>query len=61
MHKETFKQKVLKSIGNLPQDASLEDVILKIYIIHNDENQLSQGENDNYGEYEDLIRNFAIN
>jgi hypothetical protein len=56
MSKKTFKQKVLKSIEKLPEDASLEEIMLALYIIKNDEYGISLRKFDKSDEHEILLK-----
>jgi hypothetical protein len=56
MSKKTFKQKVLKSIDKLPEDASLEEIMLAVYIIKNDEIGISLRKFDKSDEHEILLK-----
>lgn len=50
MHKASLKQVILKSIEKLPQDASLEDIILNIYLVHNE----GKSDQQNIGTHDDI-------
>ncbi|WP_340106128.1 hypothetical protein [Rhodohalobacter sp. 8-1] len=44
MHDTTLKQKVIDSIEKLPEDASLDEIMERIYFIHKIEVGLKQSE-----------------
>lgn len=52
----TLKQKVLKSIEKLPKDASLDDIMERIYFIHKVEVGLKQSEQGNVVSHEELLK-----
>ena len=52
----TLKQKVLKSIEKLPQDASLDDIMERIYFIHKVEVGLKQSEQGDVVTHEELLK-----
>ncbi|MGM0505846.1 MAG: hypothetical protein ACQER4_01515 [Bacteroidota bacterium] len=52
----TLKQKVIDSIERLPQDASLEDIIERIYFIHKVELGLKQSEQGDVITHEELLK-----
>lgn len=52
----TLKQKVLESIEKLPQDASLDDIIERIYFIHKIEIGLKQTDQGDVISHEELLK-----
>lgn len=56
MAEATLKQKVLDSIEKLPQNASLDDIIERIYFIHKIEVGLKQSRQDDVLEHEEVLR-----
>ena len=56
MTEPTLKQKVLNSIEKLPQNASLDDIIERIYFIHKIEVGLKQVEQGDVVKHEDVIK-----
>lgn len=52
----TLKQKVIDSIERLPQDASLDDIIERIYFIHKVEVGLKQSEQGDVITHEELLK-----
>ncbi|MDZ7772851.1 MAG: hypothetical protein U5K31_08950 [Balneolaceae bacterium] len=55
MAESTLKQKVLESIEKLPQDASLDDIIERIYFIHKVEVGLKQSEQGDMISHEEVL------
>ena len=56
MAETTLKQKVLESIEKLPQDASLDDIIGRIYVIHKIEVGLKQSRQNDVVDHEEVLR-----
>ena len=56
MAEVTLKQKVLESIDKLPQDASLDDIIERIYFIHKIEVGLKQSRKGNVVPHEEVLK-----
>lgn len=52
----TLKQKVIDSIEQLPQDASLDDIIERIFFIHKVEVGLKQSEQGDVITHEELFK-----
>ncbi len=52
----TLKQKVLKSIEKLPKDASLDDIMERIYFIHKVEVGLKQSEQGDVVSHEEVLK-----
>lgn len=56
MAETTLKQKVLDSIEKLPQDASLDDIIERIYFIHKIEVGLQQSHQGDVVDHEEVLK-----
>lgn len=56
MAETTLKQKVLESIEKLPQDASLDDIIERIYFIHKIEVGLKQSRQNEVVDHDEVLR-----
>lgn len=56
MPEATLKQKVLDSIEKLPQDASLDDIIERIYFIHKIEIDLKQSQQGDVVDHEEVLK-----
>ncbi|TVQ10949.1 MAG: hypothetical protein EA364_11435 [Balneolaceae bacterium] len=56
MAETTLKQKVLDSIEKLPQDASLDDIIERIYFIHKIEVGLKQSLQNDVVDHEEVLK-----
>lgn len=56
MSETTLKQKVLDSIEKLPQDASLDDIIERIYFIHKIDVGLQQSQQGDVVDHEDVLK-----
>lgn len=56
MSAPTLKQKVIDSIKKLPQDASLDDIMERIYFIHKVEVGLKQSEQENVISHGDVMK-----
>lgn len=52
----TIKQKVIDSIKKLPQDASLDDIMEHIYLIHKIEVGLKQSEQGDVVSHEEVLK-----
>lgn len=52
----TLKQKVLDSIEKLPHDASLDEIIERIYFIHKIEIGLKQSKQGDIVEHEEVLK-----
>lgn len=61
MSKVSLKQIILNSIEKLPQDASLEEIILNIYTVHNGGTEKKQRESDIPADLWELCREIGIN
>ncbi|MEX0771745.1 MAG: hypothetical protein WD038_01185 [Balneolales bacterium] len=55
MAETTLKQKVLDSIDKLPQNASLDDIMERIYFIHKIEVGLKQAEQGDLIEHKEVL------
>lgn len=60
MTETTLKQKVLDSIEKLPQDASLDDIIERIYFIHKIEVGLKQSQQGDVIAHEDVLERMSV-
>jgi predicted transcriptional regulator len=56
MSETTLKQKVMDSIEKLPQDASLDDIIERIYFIHKIEVGLKQSQQGDVIHHEEVLK-----
>lgn len=56
MPETTLKQKVIDSIKKLPQDASLDDIMERIYLIHKIEIGLKQSEQEDVISHEEVSK-----
>jgi predicted transcriptional regulator len=52
----TFKQKIIDSIEKLPQDASLDDIMERIYFIHKIEVGLKQSEQGDVISHDEVLK-----
>ena len=56
MPETTLKQKVIDSLEKLPQDATLDDIMERIYLIHKIEVGLKQSEQDDVISHEEVLK-----
>ena len=56
MSAPTIKQKVINSIKKLPQDASIDDIMERIYFIHKVEVGLKQSEQEEVVSHVDVLK-----
>ena len=56
MSDTSLKQKVIESIEKLPQDASLDDIIERIYFIHKIEVGLKQSSQEDVVSHEEVLK-----